>query len=68
MYRRCPDCGAYLDPCEPCDCQDPEADINKKAAMPASTAAPPDKGALKMTHKLYHKPPYLSIQGGEIYG
>ena len=48
MYRRCPDCGAYLDPCERCDCQDPEDDINKKAAMPASTAAkPPIKEFLK---------------------
>lgn len=39
-YRICPDCGSYLDPCERCDCQDPE-DTNKKAAMPASTAANP---------------------------
>lgn len=20
-YRICPDCGAYLDPCEKCDCE-----------------------------------------------
>lgn len=41
MYRRCPDCGAYLDPCERCDCHDDPAEGNKKAAMPASTAAKP---------------------------
>ncbi len=41
MYRKCPCCGANLDPCERCDCQDPEDDENKKAAMPASTAAKP---------------------------
>ena len=23
-YRKCPDCGAYLDPDERCDCQDKE--------------------------------------------
>lgn len=44
--RQCPYCGAYLDPCEPCDCQDQEDDENKKAAMPASTAANPNKGGL----------------------
>ena len=27
-YRTCPDCGAALDPCEVCDCQD------KKEAAP----------------------------------
>ena len=40
-YRICPDCGARLDPGEICDCREQE---NKKAAMPASTAAnPPEK-------------------------
>ena len=24
QYRRCPDCGAYLDPCERCDCHGTE--------------------------------------------
>lgn len=49
MYRQCPICGAYLDPCEPCDCQDdPDDDENKKAAMPTSTAAnPPQKETSK---------------------
>lgn len=48
MYRRCPDCGAYLDPCERCDCHDDPGEGNKKAAMPASTAAkPPIKEFLK---------------------
>ncbi len=25
--RRCPACGAYLDPCERCDCQDKETTL-----------------------------------------
>ena len=38
-YRKCEYCGAYLDPGERCDCQNPEDEENEKAAMPASTAA-----------------------------
>ena len=30
-YRTCPICGAYLDPCERCDCQD-----EKEAAASAT--------------------------------
>lgn len=44
---QCPDCGAYLDPGERCDCRDhPDTDMpdkTKKAAMPASTAANPHR-------------------------
>lgn len=44
-YRTCPYCGANLDPGERCDCQtgaeESSQDDNKKAAMPASTAANP---------------------------
>lgn len=29
--RICPECGAYLDPCEACDCQE------KKKAAPSGT-------------------------------
>ena len=47
MYRKCPYCGANLDPCERCDCLDPDEDGNKKAAMPASTAANPTKEVSK---------------------
>lgn len=28
MYRICPDCGAYLDPDERCDCQDEETALD----------------------------------------
>ena len=31
MYRKCPCCGANLDPCERCDCQDDPDDENKKS-------------------------------------
>ena len=31
-YRTCPICGAYLDPCERCDCQD-----EKEAAVSVET-------------------------------
>lgn len=27
-YRKCPDCGAYLDPDERCDCQDKETALS----------------------------------------
>ena len=44
-HRQCPNCGAYLDPGERCDCRDSEQpqeeEDNKKAMMPASTAAIP---------------------------
>lgn len=43
-YRQCPDCGAYLDPGERCDCRIHEQcqeEDNKKATMPASIAAIP---------------------------
>ena len=43
---QCPYCGANLDPGEKCDCQELEEDTgpeNKKAAMPASTAADPQE-------------------------
>lgn len=64
MYRRCPDCGAYLDPCERCDCHDDPAEGNKKAAMPASTAADPLERRIYMTLILYHRSPHLSMQKG----
>lgn len=62
MYRKCPCCGANLDPCERCDCQDSEDNGNKKAAMPASTAADPQKRRPDMTAILYHNSPHLSTQ------
>lgn len=43
-YRRCPYCEAYLDPGEICDCRnEPKISDDKKAAMPASTAADPHR-------------------------
>ncbi len=42
-YRTCPNCGANLDPGEICDCRKPPEEENKKATMPASTAATPVK-------------------------
>lgn len=42
-YRICPECGAALDPGEICDCRKETDPENKKAAMPASTAANPLK-------------------------
>lgn len=50
MYRTCPYCGANLDPGERCDCQDQEEqedEENKKATMPASTVADPQKGDIQ---------------------
>lgn len=44
--RTCPDCGANLDPGEICDCRNVPQDANaenKKATMPASIAATPEK-------------------------
>lgn len=39
-YRICPKCGAYLDPCESCDCQDvgkPQTFVKReKRAAPVS--------------------------------
>lgn len=64
MFRKCPCCGANLDPCERCDCQDAEDDENKKAAMPASTAADPLERRIYMTLILYHRSPHLSMQKG----
>jgi hypothetical protein len=46
MYRQCPYCGAYLDPCERCDCQDPDEDINKKRRCPPAPPQIPNKGDL----------------------
>ena len=44
VYRRCTCCNAYLDPGEICDCRYEAAETdNKKAAMPASTAALPQR-------------------------
>lgn len=38
MYcRKCPRCGAYLDPGEICDCQDDE---DKRRALPSHGSAP----------------------------
>ena len=35
----CPDCGAYLDPGEPCDCRQALQEAEKRPAAPAHHAA-----------------------------
>lgn len=35
QYKECPNCGAHLDPCERCDCQEKEEDASVAAETPS---------------------------------
>lgn len=54
--RRCPVCGAYLDPCEVCDCQTEE----KEAAAPGDATS--ESGTEKIsTHTVHHKEEKVNV-------
>lgn len=55
-YRTCPICGAYLDPCERCDCQD-----EKEAAASATNT---DSGRVETGLQALLPSPVYTKQGG----
>ena len=50
----CPDCGAYLDPGERCDCQQSAQEAEKRLAAPAHHANGQIPGANKKSPHTFH--------------
>lgn len=65
-YRICPKCGAYLDPCESCDCQDvgkPQTFVKREKKSRPGVGTPERQGGKGQSPQFRF---YPTDQAGEL--